>query len=401
MNRLSPMIDHFTRRIVLPLAIAETIVWAGFYYIFPALLPEWESDLGWSKTMLSSAFTLSLVISALLFPLSGRWIDRGHATKVLAGSAFAGVIFLLLLSTVTRPWQFWCVWAGLGVAMAGCLYDPCFAVLVRADGKRAKRAITLVTIFAGFAGTIAFPGARILTDSVGWRPTLWIFAAVIGFVALPMMRSACRHAQAYAASDIAPPGERTNVFFVLSDWRFRLLALAVFCSSLDHGMLISHILPILESRRASAEIATLAASLIGPMQVVGRVALMQSDGFARSSTLTVTAFALLATAAFCLLNAGAAPWLIAAFVVLHGAGIGIASVMRPVATAELMGRSDFGVVAGLIALTGMAGYALGPILSAIVWEAGGYDRVIALACMIALISIVSIFAAWRVGSGTK
>ena len=56
--------DRF-HSIVWPLAIAETIVWAAMYYGFPALLPAWERDLGWSKTELSLAFTLSLVVSAV------------------------------------------------------------------------------------------------------------------------------------------------------------------------------------------------------------------------------------------------------------------------------------------------------------------------------------------------
>ncbi len=52
----APMFDPF-RRIVWPLAIAEIIMWAAMYYLFPALLLEWERDLGWSKTELSGAFT--------------------------------------------------------------------------------------------------------------------------------------------------------------------------------------------------------------------------------------------------------------------------------------------------------------------------------------------------------
>ena len=35
------------RRVVWPLAIAETLVWAGFYYIFPALLRVWERAISW------------------------------------------------------------------------------------------------------------------------------------------------------------------------------------------------------------------------------------------------------------------------------------------------------------------------------------------------------------------
>ena len=47
------------RRIVWPLAVAETLVWAALYYSFPALLLEWERNLGWSKTELAGALTLA------------------------------------------------------------------------------------------------------------------------------------------------------------------------------------------------------------------------------------------------------------------------------------------------------------------------------------------------------
>ena len=33
-------------KIVWPMAVAETIVWAGLYYAFPALLVEWEAEDG-------------------------------------------------------------------------------------------------------------------------------------------------------------------------------------------------------------------------------------------------------------------------------------------------------------------------------------------------------------------
>ena len=65
------------RRVVWPLAIAETIIWATLYYLFPALLLEWEQDLGWSKTELAGAFTMALVVTALLAPFVGRLIDHG------------------------------------------------------------------------------------------------------------------------------------------------------------------------------------------------------------------------------------------------------------------------------------------------------------------------------------
>jgi MFS-type transporter involved in bile tolerance (Atg22 family) len=86
------------RQIVWSLAVAETIVWAALFYSFPALILEWERDMGWSKTALSGALTLALVVSALLAPVVGRLIDHGYARFVFPGCALWGAICLVLLS---------------------------------------------------------------------------------------------------------------------------------------------------------------------------------------------------------------------------------------------------------------------------------------------------------------
>ncbi|TDJ63697.1 MAG: MFS transporter, partial [Proteobacteria bacterium] len=87
------------------MAIAETIVWAAMFYSFPALLLQWERDLGWSKIELSGALTLALVVSALLAPVVGRLIDHGLGRYVFTGSAVLGALLLVLLSRVTALWQ--------------------------------------------------------------------------------------------------------------------------------------------------------------------------------------------------------------------------------------------------------------------------------------------------------
>ena len=384
--------------IVWPLAIAETIVWAAMYYAFPALLPTWERELGWSKAELSFAFTLSLVVSASLVPVAGRLIDRGLAREIFAGGAVLGAVLLALLSVVTELWQFFCIWVGLGVAMSSTLYEACFAVLVRSTGDRARRAITIVSVVAGLAGTVAFPSAHLLTAAFGWRGAVLVFAAVVATVAVPLVWSACRRAEAQATVHAPKPSASAGqALAVARSPVFRLLAIAVFLAALDHGMLISHVLPILEDRGIDAGLAVLAASFIGPMQVAGRLVLMASDRFASTVVASTGCFAMMAIAGTCLLNAGAAPALLAGFVILQGAGIGIASVMRPVITAELLGRRNFGVVSGLIGLMHMGGYALGPSVSAMVWAWGGYDRVIVLAIAAACIATAAVLAAWRGG----
>ena len=384
--------------IVWPLAIAETIVWAAMYYAFPALLPAWERDLGWSKAELSFAFTLSLVVSASLVPVAGRLIDRGLARAIFTGGTVLGAVLLALLSVVTELWQFVCIWIGLGVAMSGTLYEACFAVLVRSTGDRARRAITVVSVVAGLAGTVAFPSAHLLAGAFGWRGAVLVFAAVVGVVAVPLVWSACRRAEAQATTHAPRPSARAGQALAVARGPvFWLLAIAIFLAALDHGMLISHVLPILDDRGIDAGLAVLAASLIGPMQVAGRLVLMATDRFASTVVASTGCFAMMAMAGICLLHADAAASLLVGFVVLQGAGIGIASVMRPVVTAELLGTRNFGVVSGMIGLMHMGGYALGPSVSAIVWAWGGYDRVVLLAAGAAVVAMVLLLAAWKTG----
>ena len=168
------------------LAAAETLAWAGTFYLFPALLLHFERELG-GKTEIASAFTGALLASAFGAPLAGRIIDRGYGRELLAGSALAGGLFLVLLAGAETIVQFAAVWLGLGLAMAGCLYEPCFAHLTHTRGVGARRAITRITLVAGFAGTVSFPTANLIAGWGGWRASALAFAGVIILVAVPLM----------------------------------------------------------------------------------------------------------------------------------------------------------------------------------------------------------------------
>ncbi len=76
------------------LAIAETIAWAGIFYLFPAMLMRWEAYFGWSRVELTFGFTGALIISAATGVFAGRLIDRGHGRILMTASAFTGVLMI-------------------------------------------------------------------------------------------------------------------------------------------------------------------------------------------------------------------------------------------------------------------------------------------------------------------
>jgi MFS family permease len=387
------------RHIVWPLAIAETIVWAAMFYSFPALILVWERDLGWSKTELSGALTISLVLSAVLAPVVGRLIDHGIGRYVFTGCALLGAVLLALLSKVTSLWQFYAIWLGLGVAMAGALYEACFAVLTRAMGAGAKRAITLVTLIAGFAGTVSFPSAYILVEFVGWRGAVLTFAGAVALIAAPLIWRGCRLAEESHDAKAHPASLKTReALRVLRRVTFWLLAISFAMIALEHGMLLTHLLPLLDERGIHGETAILAASMIGPMQVAGRLAMIATERHVSMLGIAAVSYVSLGIAGVSLLSTSVIPALLVGFVLFQGAGYGVTSIVRPVVTADLLGRTNFGVISGLLALPFITATAAAPTIAAFVWQRGGYDRVIELAIGAACIGLTALLTAVFLGS---
>jgi len=379
------------------MAIAETVLWAGMFYSFPALLLTWETDLGWSKTTLSGAFTLSLVIFAILAPFVGRLIDQGLGRWVLVFSAVFGAASLVGLSFVTTVWQFYLAWAALGVAMACGLYEACFSVITYFTGERARRAITLVTLVAGLAGTVSFPLVHALTRYDGWRLAVLALAALQILIAAPLCWigiGAANKLQTGREHHTRHAPIRSGS--VLGKGLFWLLAITYGAMALDHGLLLTHLLPLLDEKGVQASVAVLAAAMIGPMQVTGRVVMMMVERWVSMQAIAVGSLIAMAIAAASLLGVAGGLGLLVVFVVVHGAGYGVTSIARPVITAEFLGRENFGQVSGMLAMPYWIVIAVAPTLAALLWESGGYDVVIIVALCATIVGLVAMLLASRI-----
>ena len=357
------------------LAIGQTLAWGAIYYIFPALLLRWEADLGWSKIDLTTAITLSVLVSAAFSPLTGWIIDRGKGAHMLAASSALGGVTVAGLSFVETLWQFYVLWAIIGVAMSGALYEPCFALVTRNRGEKAKQAIVVITLAAGFASTICFPVAHVLSDHFGWRTTAVVFGAVVVFVVAPLLwtggNALEKEAQAKAHLQPVEQEERRSAF--LSNPAFWCLAFGFAFLSVAHGASLNHFLPILDERGLSADMAVFAASLIGPMQVAGRIAMVSVERYVSLPGLAVTAFTMIGASLLVLQFGGASLPMVVVFVVLFASAYGSISILRPLLARLILGGENFGAKSGVIALPYLAGSALSPLLGAVLWSWGGYE----------------------------
>ena len=376
-------------RPILLLAVAQLLIWACIYYSFPALLLHWENSLGWSRADLTGAITLAVFISAFSSPLYGRLIDAGHGAAMMTGASMLGGLGMILLTQVTELWQFYLVWGAIGVCMSGAMYEPCFALITRARGVDAKRGIIFVTLIAGFAGTLSFPTAHQLAGAFGWRSAVVFFGAVAIFAVAPLMWLGASAVE-QGGKDRRPVDHHLALArqSFLASPVFWCLALAFALGAVMHGITLHHLLPILDERQVDADVAVIAISFIGPMQVAGRLAMMAAERHVSNHAIACACFVLMAASVLLLIGAGAMPTLLVGFVILFGGAYGMVSIIRPVIARELLGEAHFGAKSGALSLIYLVGSASAPFLGSLGWGWGGYDLVLPGLILIAALGFV-------------
>ena len=375
------------------LAVGQTLGYACFFYVFAALVLSWQQNTDWGAPVLAFGPSLAVAVSALLAPLVGRGIDLGHGARLMSGGAVIGALGLSVMAIAPSAAVYLAAWVLLGAAQAFSLYEPCFSLLVRRFGTAARGPITRVTLVAGFASTLAFPAGAWLADLWGWRGALWVAAVVSLLVIAPLhwlggralLASGLRASQEDAAAPAKPQRPRGWVLTLPAFW-----ALAGIFSliNLNHWMLISFLRPILAEAGLAEGPAILAASLVGPAQVLGRLALLGAGE--RLATMLAVSLTLLglvvAPVALWFAGAGLAGALI--FALVQGAAMGVMTILRPILTAEVLGQQGYGAIAGMLSIPTLAATALAPSLGALLLAQGGAALLIIVAAICAVLALI-------------
>ena len=180
---------------VLAVCFALNMLGRGLGDAYAVFLLPIEREFGWSRSELTSVYSVFLLVSGFAAPMIGLLFDRVGPRLVygtgilLIGSAY------LAASGLERLWQFYLLIGGavgVGVAMMGMV--PASAMLSRWFHGRLSRAIGIVFSGTG-AGIIVFvPIAQALVDDGGWRGAYRVLglallaAAPLVLFALPWRR---------------------------------------------------------------------------------------------------------------------------------------------------------------------------------------------------------------------
>lgn len=373
-------------RIVLALGTAQTLAWASSYYLPAILADPIARDLGVSSNWIFAAFSGALVISALLGPRVGRRIDAVGGRQVLSISNVVMAAGLALLGWATNLTWLTAAWLLLGIGMGMGLYDSAFATLGRIYGSSARRAITGITLLAGFASTVGWPLSAWGLETIGWRNTCFAWAAAHVVIGLPLnlflLPSVPK--QASQAEEASTPAH------VPIDRSMVLLAIAFASAWAVTSAIAAHLPRMLEAAGATTVQAIAAGALIGPAQVAARI--FEAGLMTRFHPLVSARLACIThpIGAAVLLAAGGGV-AASAFAVLHGAGNGILTIARGTLPLAIFGPVNYGYRLGLLGAPSRMTQALAPLAFGFLLDSLG-QNVFLISSTLSLIALVALFA---------
>jgi len=345
---------------------------------YSVFLKPLEAEFGWSRSSLTSVYSLYLLVNGFAAPFVGMAFDRvGPRWAYTAGLIVLGGAFLLA-GSLDRLWQFYLLVGasvGIGVSFTGMV--PSSGLLSR--WFRARLSTALGIAYSGFGvGSVVFvPLAQLLINRIQWESAyrvlgaiLLVAAAVVAF-GLPWKRFAAGHPDyRIDARRGGEGGDGWTLRGALKSRMYWALAQAFFCTSVAMFIILVQLVVFLIDVGFAPLSAATAVGFVGmlsAMSVMGSGFL--SDRFGVRQTVSAS-FAGTATGMVLLIALESSPSgaLLVAFVIVFGLCMGVRGPIISSVSAKHFAGPRVATIYGTIYATNALGAACGSLLGGVLHD---------------------------------
>lgn len=263
---------------------------AGFRSAPGVLMVPLEDEFGWSRSMMSTAVGLNLILYGLMAPFAAALMDRFGIRRVVSAALFLVAAGSSLTIFVQQSWQLLLTW-GLLVGLGTGSMAMVFAATVANRWFVAKRGLVVgILTAAGATGQLIFlPITATLAAHSSWRIASLVVGGaalvVIPFVVVVMRDyPADRGVRAYGAPAGVPDpprpdpagavrravsalreAARTKTFWALAG------GFAV-CGATTNGLVGTHFIPSLHDHGMPETTAAGLLAMVGVFDIAGTIA---------------------------------------------------------------------------------------------------------------------------------
>lgn len=382
-------------RAIVCLGLTQLIGWGVTFYLIGALGPAMTADLGWNAATVYGGFSAAIVTMALVSPLAGRAVDRWGGHRVMPLGAVVAATGCVTLTTAHHVPVYFLAWVLLGVGMRLSLYDAAFASLARAAGPTARRPMSQITLLGGLASTVMWPVGHALSDWLGWRGAVLVYAA-LALATVPLYLALPR--QRYVASTSASHHAGAGLTRTASERRLAgtLYAVIAMLTNFMAAGNAAHLISLLSGLGLASAAAVSIAALWGVGQFTARVADVALGSRLHPLTLTLAVTALLPLCFLLALVSGGNLYVTAAYALLYGACNGLMTITRGTLPLALFDFRSYGALVGALLVPSFLLTATAPVAYAFVIEHHGARTAMAISvALAATIAVAAFVLRWR------
>ncbi len=339
----------------------------GYGVFFKAL----EEDLGWSRTLLSSASSVSVLVMGLFAIAAGYLTDRFGPRWVLAVTGLTTGIGYFSMGAMTDPWQLLLCY-GLLVGLGFASHDVSTLSTVSTWYPNHRGLVTGIVKTGSACGQVLVPLlATFLIATTGWRNALAYLGILAGILLVILSQAIeCKPFTVSSNSNAAQTEDsRGGMSFKQARgnrlmWTFCAIQ---FCFIPSLMTIPLHIVAHSTDLGMVKETAAMVLSMLGAASIIGR--LMTGFLIDRFEARIVLAacLATLLTALLTLRLTDSYLWLfpVALFYgIAHG---GLFTAVSP-SVAEYFGMRSHGAIFGTVLFTGTISGAAGPVIAGILFD---------------------------------
>jgi MFS family permease len=367
-----------------------------FFHAFGAYFVFLQMEFGWSKTLISGAFSLSRLESGFLGPLQGWLINRfGSANCVSVGLVIFALGFIML-SFVDNAMTFYAVFVVIALGSGLCGFLTINIVLINWFERQRSTAISLAAT-GGAVGGMMVPLVAMALETYGWRQTAFVSGVLLLVIGLPMSRVIRQAPEPYgylpdgakAPSDggagqasghghggvMSGAGGGLTAREALRTPAFWLLASGHGLALMSVSAVAAHLIPFLVSPQIGMpleEAAKLSAAILLASVIVHLIGGPVGDRVNRRLLATLCMVG--HTAALVILATATSAGAVIAFAALQGTAWGFRGPLMTPIRADYFGRRAMATLEGFAAMVTTAGLTIGPIAAGAIADRTGDYR---------------------------
>jgi len=389
--------------VVLGVLIVIMIAAGGLRSAFGVFIKPIEAELGWSRTSLSIAAAVSLLLYGALAPFAGRAADLWGARTVFTAALALMAVGALASAYMTRLWH---LYLASGILMAvgagGATLTSAVPLLTRWFDKRRGLVMGVAGAAMSAGQLVVIPLATWLTLTIGWRQSyIWLglgLAVLIVPLGAALLRNDPRDqglepygatpAVRVSGAEPASATARVSLSEAMQVPAFWLLVSSYFiCGYTTGGLVGTHLIPHAVEHGFTEMVAAQALGVMGATSIFGSIASgWICDRFGRKGPLAWYYMLRGLSLLFLLGVSDVASLDLFAFIL----GLNWFSTVPPTTTltANIFGRGSVGELSGWIFLSHQAGAALAASVGGWIHDAtGSYSWAFISGALLAFVAV--------------